>query len=250
MMSDRRRVGVIVPPRYFDTSARELTALAPQVDVLHTQMRLGDDFDYSLDQIVRTGGEVEACARSLAEAGAEVVVQLGTPFSTAHGWRAGVDLESRIADATGTPLVMMGLSVPAGVHHLGGRQVAMATTYYGPAWIERYTAFATEAGLEVLGQASFVDQGHYPDHDASWSASFGVLDPDLVAESLTAAAADHPRADALLVPGMPGPILPMVPEIEAAIGRPVVSYFAAWWRCLRHLGIEVGDSAGRLLATV
>ena len=82
MKSSRRRVGVIVVPRYFDTTSTELTKLAPNVDVLHTQLRVDENFGYSLDEIVKAADEVEACAVSLAAAGAEAVVQLNsfTPF--------------------------------------------------------------------------------------------------------------------------------------------------------------------------
>ena len=120
----RRRVGVIVVPRFFDTTSAELTKLAPQVDVLHTQLRLGPDFGFTLPEIVAAAEEVEACAVSLAEAGAEVVVQLGTPFSTAHGWHARRELQDNIEQRIGVPFEMMGLSVPAGLHALGTRRVA------------------------------------------------------------------------------------------------------------------------------
>ena len=53
-----------------------------------------------------------------------VVLQLGTSFSTAHGWRGGSELQQRITDRIG----VMGLSVPAGVLAMGARRVVLATT--------------------------------------------------------------------------------------------------------------------------
>lgn len=93
--SERRRVGIIVPPRYFDTTSRELTDLEPEIDVLHTQMRVDDSFGFELAEIAACDEEIEACAKSLAAAGAEVVLQLGTPFSTVHGWEQANGLQAR-----------------------------------------------------------------------------------------------------------------------------------------------------------
>lgn len=233
--SQRRRVGVIVAPRYFDTSSAELLRIAPDIDVLHTQLRVDPDFGFTLAEIATTAPEIEACAAALAEAGAEVVVQLGTPFSTVHGWHAGQELRAGIERRVGVPFEMMGLSVPAGVLALGHHDVALATTYYDNEWTARYTAFATEAGIQVLGAQSFVDQGHYSSDEAAFEASFDGFDPAFVADSIAAVAASHPQAQAILVPGIPAQLLRVLPALEAQTGRPVVSYFAIWWRCLTRL---------------
>ena len=99
-MKRHARVGVIVPPKYFDTSAQELQTLSPRIDVLHTQMRLGRAFDYTLEEMADTAGEIEHCAVSLAGAGAEVVLQLGAPFSTVHGWERGSESSTSSATAS------------------------------------------------------------------------------------------------------------------------------------------------------
>lgn len=243
----RSRVGIVVVPRYFDTTATELQALSPGIDVLHTQIRVADDFGFSMDEIIATAEEISDCAASLAAAGAEVVVQLGTPFSTAHGWKRGNELQQRITDRVGVPFEMMGLSVPAGVHAVGAHRVVLATTYYNAAWVERYTAFAAEAGLEVVGSQGFVEQGRYGSDEEAWEASFSGLDPEDSAASLVEAGRAFPDVDAVLVPGMPGRILEHVPAAEAELGVPIVSYFSIWHRCLSHLGRRADRPAGRLL---
>lgn len=240
------RVGIVVVPEYFDTTAKELQSLSPGIDVLHTQIRVGADFGWTLADIADTADEISDCAASLAAAGAEVVLQLGTPYSTAHGWERGNELQQRIADRIGVPFEMMGLSVPAGVHALGARRVVLATTYYGPAWVERYTAFVTEAGLDVVGAQGFVDQGRRPSYEAAWEMSFDP-DPELSIASIVEAGRAHPDADVVLAPGMPGRILDLLPAAEAELGRPIVSYFAIWRNCLRHLGRRPDRPAGRLL---
>ena len=241
------RVGIIVPPNYFDTTSKELVSLCPEIDVLHTQMRVGPDFGFTLEEIVQTGQEISDCAASLAAAGADVILQLGTPFSSAHGWTAGHALQQRITDRVGIPFEMMGLSVPAGVHALDAKRVALATTYYDVEWVARYTAFAEEAGLEVLGSVGFVDQGRIASPADAWAASFEGFEPELSIASIVEVARRFPDADAVLVPGMPGPILGRVAAAEAELDRPIVSYFSIWWKCLGHLGRAASRPAGRLL---
>jgi len=245
--SRNARVGVVVVPNYFDTTAKELQRLAPDIDVLHTQIRVDPSFGFSLEEIALTVDEISECAQSLAAAGADVVLQLGTPFSTVHGWDRGNKIQAEITDRIGVPFEMMGLSVPAGVLATGARSAALATTYYGQEWVDRYTRFATEAGIDVVGSQSFTDQGRFASEDDAWQASFGGFDPGFVTASILELAETHPTADAILVPGMPGRILEQVVAAEQKIDRPIVSYFAIWWRCLRHLGKQPTLPAGRLL---
>lgn len=234
--SRRQRVGIVVAPRYFDTSSAELIDLAPELDVLHTQIRVGPDFGFTLEEIAETAPEVEACAASLAEAGAEMVIQLGTPFSTVHGWNEGLELQAEIEQRVGVPFEMMGLSVPAGVLALGHTEVALATTYYGAEWVSRYAAFAQEAGLRIVGSQSFVDQGHYASEESAFAASFDGFAASFVAESIAAVGDRYPEAEAIVVPGIPARLVDVLPDLEERTGRPVVSYFAIWWRCLARLG--------------
>ena len=239
---------MIVAPYYFDTSSAELTRIAPHLDVLHTQIRVGPDFGFTLDEIAETKAEIEACVASLAAAGADIVIQLGTPFSTVHGWRGGLELQTEIEERVGVPFEMMGLSVPAGVLALGHREVALATTYYGAEWVRRYTAFAEEAGLRIVGSQSFVDQGHHPSEEAAFEASFDGFDVSFVADSITAVGDHHPEAEAIVVPGIPVHLVDIVPELEDRTGRPIIGYYAIWWRCLARLGSTSGASGrGSLL---
>ena len=245
---DRRRVGIIVPPRYFDTTWRELTELDQSIDVLTTQMRMDPSFDFSLDQIAGAANEIAACATSLAEAGAEVVLQLGTPFSTVHGWVGANELRERIERTCGAPFEMMGLSVVQAVHAFGASRVAMATGYYDQNWINRYSDFVTGSGLEISSAQSFAEQGHFPSAEAAFEASFHGFSGELIEASIQQVAASDLNADVILVPGMPGRILELIPGLEASIDRPVVSYFSIWWKGRSRLGMAAVNGLGRLLA--
>ncbi|MEM7094153.1 MAG: hypothetical protein AAF567_14205 [Actinomycetota bacterium] len=247
-MTQRRRVGIVVVPRYFDTTPKELVELRPEIDMLHTQIRVDGDFGYGLDEIAACADEIEACAVSLADAGADVILQLGTPFSTVHGWTGGEQLRQRIEDRCGRPFEMMGLSVPAGVHAVGGSSVALATTYYGDEWVARYRAFAEEAGLRVVGAQSFTDQGHFADADTAFAAAFELFPDALIEASLVEVAEAHPDAEVIMVPGIPGRFVHLVPDLERRIGKPIVGYFAIWWRCLQRLGIAPDPARGQLFA--
>lgn len=242
------RVGVIVPPKYFDTSTTELQTLSPDINVLHTQMRLDRAFDYQLEEMAETAVEIERCAVSLTDAGAEVVLQLGTPFSSVHGWEPGSKLQQAITDRVGVPFEMMGLSVPAAVHALEATRVAVACVYYPTDYIVRYSAFLEGAGLEVVGAQNFVDQGFFPDMDTVWTQSFEGFEPALVIDSIIEVGQRYPEAEAIVVPGIPGKILSHIHAAEKAIGKPIVSYHALWWKCLLHLRHRPALPAGKLLA--
>lgn len=245
--NERRRVGIIVPPNYFDTTATELTMLDPSIDVMHTQLRL-PGFSYGLDEIAEAASEVEACAVSLAATGADIVLQLGTPFSTVHGWDGAQALRARIEDSAGIPFEMMGLAVVQAVHAVGASTVAMGTGYYDEAWVGRYSAFVEDSGLRITSAQGFADQGHFESQQAAWDASFVGFEDEMLSASFGQVATDDPNADAVLVPGMPGRILPLIPGIEAVADRPVISYFAIWWMCRERLGLPALTGHGQLLA--
>lgn len=247
-MAERRKVGIIVAPRYFDTTYLELLEIAPDIEVMQTQIRVESDFAFDLDQIVATAPEVEACARSLAEAGVDIVLQLGTPFSTAHGWHAGSALATRIESEIGVPFEMMGLSVPIAATALSATRVALATSYYSPQWVERYTRFLADAGLQVVGGESFVDQGLFPTHDDAFEASFAGFEADVIIRSIEQVAQRHPDAECIVVPGLPCRFLHAVAALEGNIEKPVVSYYAIWWRCLTRLGLGANNRLGRLFS--
>jgi len=244
----RRRVGIVVPPRHFDTTWQELTELDQSIDVLTTQMRMDPSFDFSLDEIASAADEIEACSTSLVEAGAELVLELGTPFSTVHGWAEANELRERIERTSGAPFEMMGLSVVQAVHAFGASTVAMATGYYDQSWIDRYSDFVTGSGLEISSAQSFADQGHFPTAEAAFEASFHGFSDDLIAASIQEVADNDPTADVILVPGMPGRILRLIPGLESSVGRPVASYFSIWWKGRSRLGLAGVSGFGQLLA--
>lgn len=143
---------------------------------------------------------------------------------------------------------MMGLSVVQAIHAIGAQSVALATGYYDQTWVRRYAEFVTESGLHITSDQSFTDQGHFTTADDAFAASFDGFSDDMVSASIRQLAEDDPAADAILVPGMPGPILPLVPTLENTIGRPVISYFAIWWKARARLGLGPLHDHGRLLA--
>ncbi len=242
------RVGIVIPPRYFDTSTQELQALSPGIEVLHTQMRFDRSFGYTLDEMPATAGEIEQCAIALADAGADVVVQVGMPFSWMHGWHRATQIQQSISDRIGAPFEMMGLAPTTGVMALGTTRVAVASAYYPLEWTERYCAFLIEAGLDIVGTQDFFGQGLVADREAAWAQSFIGFEPGLVIDSVVKVGESFPEAEAIIVPGKPGTFIHLLADAEAAIDRPIVSYHALWWQCLSHLGLTPARPSGRLLA--
>ena len=72
-------------------------------------------------------------------------------------------------------------------------------------------------------------------HGIVTSAEVGTLEPAQVVAMVTAA--DHPDADAVLVPDTAMHTLAIIPELEAAIGKPVLTANQVTvWKGLQLLG--------------
>jgi maleate cis-trans isomerase len=83
--------------------------------------------------------------------------------------------------------------------------------------------------------------------DYSDNFSIAMIDTETVRELVRRA--DTHAADAVVIPGGNMPCLSIVEEMEAELGKPVVTTNQAGiWALLRHLGtIDRVDGAGRLL---
>ena len=142
---------------------------------------------------------------------------------------------------------MMGLAVPSGVHALGATRVAVAGVYYPTDYGVRYSAFLTGAGLEVVGAQNLVDQGRFPDPATVWAQSFDGIEPTMIVDSIIEVGERFPEAEAVVVAGVPGRIVSHISAAETALGKPIVSYHALWWKCLQHLGLGPATPGGKLL---
>ena len=105
------------------------------------------------------------------------------------------------------------------------RQVAVAASYPEDV-AQHFVRFLRAGGVEVVAMGS---------HGIVTAAEVGTLKPEQVVAMVTAA--DHPDAEAVLVPDTAMHTLAIIGELEAAIGKPVLTANQVTvWKGLQLLG--------------
>ena len=143
----------------------------------------------------------------------------------------------RIETETGLPALIAAQTVIAALRALQVRRIALATPFV-PDGTGRAQRFLEANGFEVVA----ADGLGYTDNFA-----IATIDPDAVRRLVRSV--DREDAEAILIPGGNMPCLSLVAELEAALGKPVVTTNAAGiWALLRLLGhTEPIAGAGLLL---
>ncbi|MBA3413897.1 MAG: maleate cis-trans isomerase [Chloroflexia bacterium] len=160
-----------------------------------------------------------------------------TSGSFVHGVGWDRVLVERIEGATGVPATTTATAVVQALRAVGARTVAVATPYTDDLnRIER--GFLEGNGFAVAAIGGL---------GCGIDAEIGRLGPDdavrLVAE------VDRPEADAIFVSCTNWHCLEAVPELEARLGKPVVtSNLAGAWAALQAIGLdEAAPASGTLL---
>jgi maleate isomerase len=146
-------------------------------------------------------------------------------------------VEAALAAARpGVPVVTPLGAAQAAFAALGVRRVAVLTPYL-PQTAAVVVDDLAARGLEIVATLAM---GHADDRDMARLPADAIL-----AAARTAMA---PEAEALFVSCTALPAATLVPRIEAALGRPVVtSNLAGLWACLGHAGLAPPAGRGRLL---
>lgn len=140
------------------------------------------------------------------------------------------------AGRPGVPVVTPPRAAVEAFENMEIRKVAVLTPYLART-TEGLTAYFNDAGLDVVSTLSL---GIEDDRDMARVSSKSILN--------AAAKADHPEAEALFISCTALPAMALVDEIEAMLGKPVVtSNQAALWR-LGHLSGRALNGPGRLFA--
>lgn len=235
----RAKIGLITPPTN-TVNEPEWARLAPDGVSLHT-MRMPLHLDHATAEgKAALDRDIAHAARELAKARVDVV---------AYGCTAGSmvtppeRLSDRIAALSGAKGVTTAHAIVLALTALSARRIAVATPY-GAALNEHEATFLTACGFEVLAVTGLgIGAG-------------GVHEFTRIAETPFAAVRAHaiasfrPGADALLISCTDFPTLPIVEDLEAALGAPVVtSNTATFWAALEAAGIDDRiPGAGALLS--
>ena len=234
----RAKLGLIVPPTNTVNEA-EWARMAPAGTSVHvTRMKLHGDSS-SRESERELYADIEKATRDLAAAALDVI---------AYGCTAGSmvlplsKLTDYMAGIAGVPCVATAPSLVHACRALGVERIALATPYHD-ALNAHERDFLAVNGIEVVALKG-LGLGAGGPHEYVRIAR--VTKGEVMEHALSV---DCPEAQALMISCTDFATLEAVPQLERALGKPVVtSNQATFWAALRAAGVDDRfESLGRLL---
>ncbi|CAL9430576.1 Maleate isomerase [Streptomyces sp. enrichment culture] len=181
-----------------------------RVDLVHTD--LGEDAQ-RVDVLRQIGApeRLAAGVQELRHAGAEAVVWACTSGGFAHGWEGAQEQVRALARTAGMPASSTSFAFVHAIREIGVRRVAVGATYPQDV-ADLFAGFLRAGGVEVTGV-----------HGAgvATAAETGAWgEPEVLS---LARAADHPDAQAVLLPGTALHTVAHIPVLEKELGKPVLT---------------------------
>lgn len=150
-------------------------------------------------------------ASELAAAKPDAVMWACTSGSFVFGPAGAQNQASGVAAAVGVPASSTSIAFVDALKELGLQRVAVAASYPEDV-AQHFVRFLQAGGAEVVSMGS---------HGIFTAAEVGTLAPDQVIAMVKAA--DHPDAEAVLVPDTAMHTLTIIDDLEAAVGKPVLT---------------------------
>lgn len=179
-----------------------------------------------------------AGAAALAEHDPQSVMWACTSGSFVYGPEGARQQIDQLTSAAGVPASSTSAAFVDALTHLGLRRVAVAASY--PEDVARlFVEYLAAAGIEVVGMSSA---------GIDTAAEVGALTPEEVVD--LAVTHDRPEAQTLLVPDTAMRTLGVIPDLEARLGKPVLTANQVTiWQALRLAGSRPTSSVlGTLFA--
>ncbi len=253
------QVGFTGPPHDFDAGPSDFLRIAPRNVGVHGRLLHAPVYAHQLTQRVDNFGQLEEFVHCMANAGADVVGQVGTNWVHAGG-RTADDIReytARVSETYETPLHMAGMTLVDAAQELGAEKIALNSVYYWPDWRDGITRFLGSAGLDVQYAGNFVDLGMLADQE-DCNARHWCFPEHFAVESVVRTAEAAPDADVIVINGMPNfrreddgiaeRALHHIEAMEAAVGKPVIaSDTTLYWALFRELGVTPTHAPGELL---
>lgn len=181
-----------------------------RLPLVHTSV--GEDA-HRVDALLDLGSETRLAegARRLADSRPDSIMWACTSGSFVFGWEGARRQVKAIEEAQGKPASSTSFAFVAAVQELGLRRVAVAASYPEDV-AARFVDFLRYGGIEVVTWGS---------RDIMTAAEVGTLGRDDVLRLATDH--DHPQAQAVLVPDTAMHSLLLLDDLEAAVGKPVLT---------------------------
>ena len=164
-------------------------------------------------------------AAQLAPQKPDAVMWACTSGSFVFGMQGAAEQVSAVSAAAGVPASSTSFAFVDALLHLGIGKVAIAASYPDDV-AQHFVGFLSDGGVQVVSMGS---------HGIVTAAEVGTLEPSQVVAMVTAA--DHPDAEAVLVPDTAMHTLAIIEDLEAAVGKPVLTANQVTvWKGLELLG--------------
>jgi maleate cis-trans isomerase len=195
----------------------------PRLPLVHTEMR---EDAHRVDALLDIGGDDVLAAGARALPGPlDSVVWACTSGSFVFGWDGAAAQVDALGRAAGVPASSTSFAFADACAHLGVTRVAVGATYPDDV-AERFVAFLARAGISIVQLSA---------RGIVTAAEVGTLPAADVLEF--AAAADHPDAQALLLPDTALHTIGLLDELDARVGKPVLTANqVSIWQGLRLAG--------------
>jgi maleate cis-trans isomerase len=220
------KIGLILPSTN-TVNAHEWGLMAPDGISIHEAraMLTGKSSQDSYDTMAKN---TETAAEELATAEVDIVAYGCTSGSFMCDRKVIVE---RLTELAGCPATTTSDSVIAALKTLGVKKIAMATPYVD--WVnEGEVKFLNDEGFEVVAE-----MGLGMGETQAERRAINKVPPQAVFRM--ARHVDRPDAEAIFLSCTAMPTIPVIAEIEAELGKPVVtSNQSTFWNTLRMLGLN------------
>lgn len=197
----------------------------PRLPLVHTLMR---EDAHRVDALLDIGGD-DVLADGVRALGGPLdsVVWACTSGSFVFGWDGATAQVEALGAVAGVPASSTSFAFVDACTRLGVSRVAVGATYPDDV-AERFVAFLGAAGIEVLSLSA---------KGIITAAEVGTLPNETVLEF--AAAADHPDAQAVLLPDTALHTIGLLDALDARVGKPVLTANqVSIWQGLRLAGAD------------
>ncbi|MGD9943967.1 MAG: hypothetical protein AB7S98_12090 [Burkholderiaceae bacterium] len=224
----RARLGLIVPPNNTVSEAEWASAIPAGVSLHATRFRLNPLAKTEAELGLLREGLLDACAM-LAEAEISVIA-FGCTAPSAVSPRA--DMETAMTRASGLPCTTAAAAMVDALEALDAKCVVLMSPF-SAAVTQHEAHFMEQEDVKVLSQHSLGHGTYAPGK----RLEIHRIAPSDVRD--TALAVDASQADAIVLSGTNLVTFPVIEELEAASGKPVVtSNQSLLWSTLRKAGVK------------
>jgi maleate cis-trans isomerase len=181
-----------------------------RLPLVHTAMPVDAHREDALLDIGADGVLADG-VHALRDEGLDAVVWACTSGSFVFGWDGAAQQVAAVAEVAGVPASSTSFAFASALAHLGLRRVAVAATYPRDV-ATRFVEFLGRTGVEVVSLSC---------RGIITAAEVGTLQREDVLDFV--AANDHPAAEAVLVPDTALHTVAWLDELEARVGKPVLT---------------------------